>query len=77
MRNDSYQIAILIYTLYINPAVDMDAKMMDILMSTIRESSKFHEMKLFLIHEHFDVLSIRQMNALVDIYQEIVHKEAR
>ena len=46
----------------------MDQKMMDILMTTIRESSKFHEMKLFLIHEHFDVLSIGQMNTLVDIY---------
>lgn len=68
LRNDSYYIAILIYTLYVNPAVDMDQKMMDILMTTIRESSKFHEMKLFLIHEHFDVLSIGQMNNLVDIY---------
>jgi|TARA_B110000305_G_C19149256_1_gene497258 hypothetical protein len=55
----------------------MDQKMMDILMTTIRESSKFHEMKLFLVHEHFDVLSIGQMNNLVDIYQEIVHKDAK
>lgn len=47
--------------------------MMDILMSTIKESTKFHEMKLFFLHEHFDVLSISQMNQLIDIYQEILN----
>lgn len=73
LRNDSFKIAILIYTLYLQPAQDMDQKMMDILMSTIKESTKFHEMKLFFLHEHFDVLSISQMNQLIDIYQEILN----
>lgn len=32
-------------------------------------------MKLFFIHEHFDLLSIEQMNQLVDIYMEILHRK--
>lgn len=32
--------------------------MMDIIISTIRESEKYHEIKLFFIHEHFDILTI-------------------
>ena len=31
-------------------------------------------MKMFFLHEHFDVLSIFQMNQLVDIYMEILHR---
>jgi hypothetical protein len=52
--------------------------MMDIVMSAIRDSVYFHEMKLFFLHEHFDVMSIYQLNLLVDIYQEILHhKESK
>ena len=47
--------------------------MMDIILETIRDSTLYHEMKLFLIHEHFNILSIEQMNNLVDIYQDILH----
>ena len=68
LKNDSFRIAILIYTLYLNPSEDMDIKMMDIVMLTIKESMKFHEVKLFLLHQHFDVLTIQQMNHIVDIY---------
>jgi len=42
--------------------------MLDIILATIKDSVMYHEMKLFLIHEHFDLLSIDQMNLLVDIY---------
>lgn len=78
LKNDSFKIAILIYTCYLNPNQDMDNRMMDILMSTIRESVLFHEHKLFYLHQHFDVLTIYQMNHLVDIYQEILNvKDAR
>ena len=62
LRNDSFKIAILIYAIYLKPAEDMGDKMMDILMATIKDSVKFHEMKLFFLHEHFDVMSIGQMN---------------
>lgn len=51
----------------------MNEKMMDILMSTIKESVLYHEIKLFILHEHFDVLSIYQMNQLIDIYQDVCH----
>jgi hypothetical protein len=72
LRNDSFKIAIMIYLLYLNPQEDMDARMMDILMGTIKESPKYHEIKLFLLHEHFDVLSVQQMTNIVDIYQNIL-----
>ena len=45
--------------MYINHAVDMNEKMMDILMSSIKDSCLYHEYKLFILHEHFDVLSIQ------------------
>lgn len=58
IRADSFKIAILIYTLYLDPENDMDARMLEIIMASIKESPKFHEIKLFFIHEHFDVLSV-------------------
>ena len=73
LRNDSFKIAILIYTLFLDIDKDMNSKMMDIIMGTIRDSPRFHEIKLFFIHQHFDILDIQQMNNLVDIYQEALH----
>ena len=58
LRNDSIRIAMLIYTLYLDPQVDMNQKMMDIVMQSIRDSQYFHEFKLFFLHQHFDTLSI-------------------
>lgn len=75
IRNDSFQIAILIYTLYLSPQTDIDSRIMDILLQSIRESIKFHELKLFFLHTHFEVLSVAQMNTLVDIYQDILHRK--
>ena len=54
---------------------DITPKIMEIIILSLRDSCKFHEMKLFLIHEHFDLLSIEQMNQLVDIYMEILHRK--
>ena len=54
---------------------DITPKIMEILILSLRDSCKFHEMKLFLLHEHFDLLSIEQMNQLVDIYREILHRK--
>jgi hypothetical protein len=65
----------IIYTLYLDVQKDIDEKMMDIILATIKDSTLYHEMKLFLIHEHFDLLSIEQMNLLVDIYQDILHSK--
>jgi len=73
LRSDSFQIAILIYTCFLKPTEDIDEKIMDILMNTIKESVKFHEYKLFFLHEHFDTLTIAQMNNLIDIYQDILN----
>mmetsp|Transcript_30397 Transcript_30397/g.46558 ORF Transcript_30397/g.46558 Transcript_30397/m.46558 type:complete len:116 (+) Transcript_30397:2-349(+) len=73
LRNDSFKIALLIYSLYLNPTEDIDSNILDILLASIRDSVKFHEMKLFLVHEHFQALDVRQMNHVIDIYQEILN----
>ena len=38
LRNDSIRVAMLIYTLYLNREADMDQKMMDIVMQSIKDS---------------------------------------
>jgi hypothetical protein len=48
----------LIYLLYLDPQKDIDEKMMDVFMMTIKESVRYHEIKLFFIHEHFDKLNV-------------------
>ena len=68
IRNDSFNIGMYIYILYLDIQKDIDSRMLDILMSTIKNSVLYHETKLFYIHEHFDTLSIEQMNSLIDIY---------
>ena len=73
IKNNAFKIAILIYLLYIDINVDIDEKMMDIILASIRESPLFHEIKLFFIHEHFDTLTIQQLNVLIDIYYKQLH----
>jgi len=58
LRNDSFKIATIIYLMFLNHGQDIDQKMMDIILSTVRESPRYHEIKLFFIHEHFDILTI-------------------
>lgn len=58
LKNDSFKIGILIYTLYMNPINDVDEQMIDILIDTMRNSVKFHEIKLFMLHQHFDIMTI-------------------
>ena len=68
LRSDSFKIALIIYLNYLDVVHDIDSKMLDIILQTIHDSTKYHEMKLFLIHEHLEDLSIEQMNRLLDIY---------
>ena len=48
---------------------------MDLFISSIKDSTIFLEMKLFYIHEHFDILSILQMNNLIDTFMEVLHRK--
>ena len=48
---------------------------MDYFINQIKDSTIFLEMKLFYIHEHFDILSIRQMNDLIDTFMEVLHRK--
>ena len=62
-----------IYLRFLTP-VDITRKIMDIVIASLRETTRFHEMKMFLIHQHFDFLSIKQMNDLVDTFMEILSR---
>ena len=70
LKNDSLRTAVLIYNLYINPAVDFDDTVMNILLLRCRFPACL-EMKLAFIHGHFDQLSIEQMNQLIETFAEI------
>lgn len=34
----------------------------------------FHEIKLFFIHEHFEVMDVQQMNQLIEIFLSLFHR---
>lgn len=57
IRYDSFKIALQIYLRFLT-SNDITPKIMDLLIISLRDSVKFHEMKLFYMHEHFDILSI-------------------
>ena len=54
-------------------STDIDSKMIDVLIRSLDVSPAFHEYKLFFIHQHFDQLTITQMNDLMDILQHDLH----
>lgn len=62
----------IIYLQHMDVASDFDSKMIDLLLTTINDSPHFHETKLFLLHEHFDQLSIEQLDRVLDIYLEVL-----
>jgi hypothetical protein len=74
IKSDSFKVALQIYLRYLTNN-DMDARMMDILIHTLKDSLQFHEIKLFFIHEHFDVYSIASLNLLIDTYMDILHSK--
>lgn len=56
-----------LYLRWIKPT-DITPDILNRLMDSLKNSVKFHEIKLFFIHEHFDNLSVEQLNHLVDIF---------
>ena len=46
---------------------------MDIIINSIKNSVKFHEVKVFFILQYFDNLSVYQLNSLVDNYMDILN----
>ena len=72
LKNDSFKIAFLIYTLYLDKEKVMDSYMMDLITYTIKTSVKHHEAKLFFIHQHFKILTIEQLDTIVLNYQALL-----
>lgn len=50
IKNDSFKIGMLIYLLYLDKDQVMDSKMMEIILQTVKWSTRFHEIKLFFVH---------------------------
>jgi len=73
LSNDAMKVATQIYLRYLT-SFDINNTIMDILINSLKDSTRYHEMKLFYIHQHFDILTISQMNNLVDIYMEILYR---
>lgn len=54
---------------------DLDSRIMEIFILTLKDSLKFHEVKMFFIHEHFDKYTIAQLNMLVDTFMAILNSK--
>lgn len=71
------KIGMLIYINNLDQKSVFRGKMIEYLLNSIQDSPRFHEIKLFFVHTHFDAFSIEQMNRLLDIYIEVLrHKNA-
>ena len=57
LQNDAMKTAMQIYLRYLTP-FDINGKIMDIIITSLKDSVRFHEIKLFYIHQHFDILTI-------------------
>lgn len=60
------------FNIYLRNLTQKDIKQsdMDLFMNALKAES-FHEAKLFFIHNHFDLMSVKQLNTLIDILMEI------
>lgn len=65
IRNDSLKVAMQIYLRFMSPT-DISVKNIDMFIHSIVQSVKFYEIKLFFLLEHFDLMTIQQMNQLMD-----------
>lgn len=51
---------------------DINEQDMDLFMNSLRYE-QFHEAKFFFIHQHFDLMSVKQLNRLIDILMEVLN----
>ena len=73
-RYDSFKIANQIFLRFMT-SQDISTRIIDLFIVSLKDSVKFHEMKMFYIHENFDLFTISQMNQLIDIYMEILNRK--
>lgn len=74
IENDAMKVAMNIYLRFLDYS-DITRPIMDIIMSMLRRSERFHEYKLFFIHQHFDILSVEQLNEVIDCFNEIINRK--
>jgi len=71
IRHDSYKIGLLIYLKHIKQH-DITSDLIKRVISSMKNSNQFHEIKLFFIHHHLEVLSVEDLNTLVDVILELL-----
>jgi len=64
------KVALHIYLDCLSPT-DISKQVLGKFIDSIRDSVKFHEIKLFFILEHFDQFNIQQLNYLVDALRRV------
>ena len=73
-RYDSFKIANQIFLRFMT-SQDISPRIIEMFIVSLRDSVKFHEMKMFYIHEYFDLFTISQMNQLIDTYMDILNRK--
>ena len=73
IRYDSFKIALQLYMNHIS-ANDINSKLMEYLILSMRDSVRLFEIKLYFILTNFDLMTIEQMNTLVDILVMVFNK---
>jgi len=66
IRNDSFKMGLQLYCRYLRNQ-DITLEIMHRLTMSIRDSTKFLEIKLFFIHQHFEILDVESLNKLIDV----------
>lgn len=64
------KVAFNIYLRHLNKN-DITNTDMDVIINTLKTEA-YHETKFFFLHQHFDLLTVKQMNNLIDVLMEIL-----
>ena len=74
VRCDSFMMALEIYFNNISHS-DITLDILKRVLLSMRDSVKFHEQKLFFIHQHFDQLDIFTLHLLLDLLLQQLHRQ--
>ena len=66
IKYDAFKLGLQLYCRFMK-SWDMTPDMLYRLTISIRDSCKFLEIKLFFIHQHFEILDVKAMNFLIEV----------
>lgn len=70
LKSDSMKLALVIYLKHLKNN-DIDVSIMDYVIDSLHKSVRFHEQKLFFVHQHFGILNVLQLNRIIDIFTQL------